>query len=58
MRFCKVLDNEWISFSIKSQRILIICSRDIHKMPKNASVEMGGSSLNGGKIVKVSNTKY
>ena len=57
MRFCKVLDNEWISFSIKKQRILIICSRDIHKMPKNASVEMGGSSLKGGQIAKVSNTK-
>ena len=58
MRLCKVLDNEWISFSIKNQGILMIYQRDIHKMPKNTSVEMGGWSINGGQIVKVSNTKY
>ena len=27
-------------------------------MPKNTSVEMGGWSINGGQIVKVSNTRY
>ena len=36
----------------------MIYPRDTHEMPKNINVEMGGSSLNGGKIVKVSNTKF